>query len=83
MLFEILSKRDIVFLTPYVLPELNANHPHHNTKSPITALTGEPKGSGSKPLSYLPNRGPNIIALAKAELPPDSSNICQYLCNLS
>uniref|UniRef100_A0A1Y1KGS2 Uncharacterized protein n=2 Tax=Photinus pyralis TaxID=7054 RepID=A0A1Y1KGS2_PHOPY len=55
---------------PYVLPELKANHPHQRTKSPITALTGDPKGSGAIPLSYLPSLGPNISALAKADVPP-------------
>lgn len=29
-------------LTPYVLPELKANQPHHSTKSPMHALTGFP-----------------------------------------
>lgn len=57
-------------LTPYVLPELNANQPHQSTNRPITALTGDPKGKGSLPLSYRPSRGPSIIALANAALPP-------------
>lgn len=53
-----------------MLPELKASHPHHKTNNPITALTGLPKGKGSSPLSYLPVRGPSMIALASAALPP-------------
>lgn len=53
-----------------MLPELKASQPHHKTKSPITALTGDPNGKGAIPLSYRPSRGPNISALANAELPP-------------
>ena len=33
------------------LPELNASHPHHNTKRPMTALTGVPSGMGWSPRS--------------------------------
>lgn len=36
----------------------------------MTALTGLPKGKGARPLSYLPRRGPNMMALASAALPP-------------
>lgn len=57
-------------LTPYVLPELKANQPHHRTNNPIQALTGFPSGSGLIPSEYLPNRGPSIAAEAKAEAPP-------------
>jgi len=48
------------------LPELKASQPHQSTKRPITAFTGEPRGSGSFPMSYRPNRGPSIIADASA-----------------
>jgi hypothetical protein len=58
-------KQPCVSLRSY-LPELKASHPHHSTNRPITALTGEPRGSGSFPMSYRPSRGPSIIADANA-----------------
>lgn len=58
-------------LTPYVDPELKANQPHQSTNSPIQALTGFPSGNGSNPSEYRPNRGPNIIADANADEPPE------------
>lgn len=57
-------------LTPYVLPELKASHPHHKTNNPMQAFTGFPSGSGAIPSAYLPKRGPNIAAEAKAADPP-------------
>lgn len=63
-------------LTPYVLPELKANHPHHSTNNPMQALTGLPNGNGSIPSEYRPSRGPNIIADANADEPPTESQIC-------
>lgn len=60
----------LVPLTPYVLPELKANQPHHSTNRPMHAFTGFPSGSGSMPCAYLPKRGPSIVAEAKAAAPP-------------
>lgn len=57
-------------LTPYVLPELNANHPHHSTNKPMHAFTGFPIGNGAIPLLYRPKRGPNIKADANDDEPP-------------
>lgn len=57
-------------LTPYVLPELNANQPHHNTNKPMHAFTGLPKGNGSVPSAYRPKRGPRMVAEANAAAPP-------------
>lgn len=59
-------------LTPYVLPELKANHPHHRTNNPIQAFTGFPNGNGSMPSAYRPRRGPSISADAKADEPPET-----------
>jgi hypothetical protein len=42
--------RMCIILRPY-LPELKASHPHQSTKRPMTAFTGEPRGSGSFPVS--------------------------------
>lgn len=57
-------------LTPYVLPELKANQPHHKTNNPMHAFTGFPNGNGSIPSAYRPNRGPSMIADANADDPP-------------
>lgn len=57
--------KNFVRLMQY-LPELKASHPHQSTNSPMTAFTGEPRGSGASPMSYRPRRGPSIIADASA-----------------
>lgn len=62
-----------------MLPELNANHPHHSTNNPSTALTGDPGGRGSRPFAYLPKRGPNIAAEAKAAEPPSQNQHNNYI----
>lgn len=36
----------------------------------MQAFTGLPNGSDVNPFEYLPKRGPNIAALAKADAPP-------------
>lgn len=59
-------------LTPYVLPELKANQPHHRTNKPMQAFTGLPRGSGSVPWAYRPSLGPSIAADANAAAPPVS-----------
>jgi hypothetical protein len=52
-------------VTPNVLPELNANHPHQSMKSPTRALVGLPMG-GVPLISQRPNRGPSMIDATKA-----------------
>ena len=52
-------------VTPNVLPELNANHPHQSMKSPTRALVGLPMG-GAPLISQRPNRGPSMIDATKA-----------------
>ncbi len=53
-------------VTPNVLPELNANHPHQSMKSPTRALVGLPIG-GVPLISQRPSRGPSMIDATKAE----------------
>jgi hypothetical protein len=52
-------------VTPNVLPELNANHPHQSMNSPTRALVGLPMG-GVPLISQRPNRGPSMIEATKA-----------------
>ena len=68
-LFFILAIKLSILSDKTYLPALNANHPHHIKKRPISALVGQPIG-GAPSMFHLPNLGPSIQEAAKALAPP-------------
>ena len=72
------ASRHLFPVTPKVLPELNANHPHQSINKPTSAFVGLPMG-GAPSMSHLPNLGPSIIAATKAMI-KSCGNLWAILC---
>lgn len=59
-------EKHIFFLKLRVSAKMVKIFNYQSTNRPIMALTGQPRGRGSMPWSYLPSLGPSIIAHARA-----------------